>query len=470
MLPRWSRRALSLLCALAAAGCATQADRYERPSVQAPSRWLAPASDAAWPDSRWWSAFGSPELDALIAQAQAANHDLRMAAARVEQARANARLASSLQSPVLGFAVSGERHKDVGESAVNDYTAGFSVAYEVDLWGRQRDIATSGAAQLLASEFDRETLRLQLTADVANAWFNILSLNDRLQVAQENLALAKRLLDLLAVQQQAGRTTSLELERQRSLVATTESAIPALLQQRAVARGVLAVLLGQSPEQAPDPRGSLRALRLPPTHGGVPALLVERRPDIRRAEASLVAANADVGAARGALLPSLTLRAVAGAGGGTVANLLGSGGGGFYTLAATLAATLFDGGALRSRVDLAQAQKVERAELYLQTVVTSFREVEEALAGLEQFARQEELLLAAAGSAREANRLTDIRWRAGAESYVNVLDAQRTLLAAEAAIDQPRLARFTSATALYRALGGGWDGQPVQGLARVDAR
>jgi outer membrane protein TolC len=137
-----------------------------------------------------------------------------------------------------------------------------------------------------------------------------------------------------------------------------------------------------------------------------------------------------------------------------VANLLGSGGGGFYTLAATLAATLFDGGALRSRVELAQAQKVERAELYLQTVVTSFREVEEALAGLEQFARQEQLLLAAAGSAREANRLTDVRWRAGAESYVNVLDAQRTLLAAEAAIDQPRLARFTSATALYRALGG----------------
>ena len=297
MPPRWSRLSLSVLCALAAAGCATQADPFERPGVHAPARWTAQSADPAWPDSRWWSAFGSPELDDLVAQAQQANHDLRMAAARVAQARANAALAAAGRYPVAGIALGGERSKDAGQSAASDYNLAFSAAYEVDLWGRQRDVAAAGAALLLASEFDRETIRLQLTADVANAWFNILSLNDRLRVAQENLALARRLLDLLAAQQQAGRTTSLELERQRSLVATTESAIPALLQQRVAARGVLAVLLGRSPDQAPDPQGSLRTLALPATRGGVPALLVERRPDIRRAEASLLAANADVGAA-----------------------------------------------------------------------------------------------------------------------------------------------------------------------------
>jgi outer membrane protein, multidrug efflux system len=184
---------------------------------------------------------------------------------------------------------------------------------------------------------------------------------------------------------------------------------------------------------------------------------VERRPDIRRAEADLMAANANLGAARSALLPNLTLVAHGGTEAGTTAALFGSGTG-FYTLAATLVATIFDGGERRARVDLAQAVRQERVELYLQSVVSSFRDVEDALAGIEQFAAQENLLVAAARSAREAYRLMDLRYRAGAESYINVLDAQRTLLAAESAIDQARLARFTAVTGLYRALGGGWNG------------
>jgi NodT family efflux transporter outer membrane factor (OMF) lipoprotein len=467
MHPTRTRLSLALLLALGAAGCATtQADRYARPALQAPAHWQVRAAEQGWPDARWWSAFGSPELDALVAQAQEANHDLRTAAARVDQARANAAAAAAGQSPVASVGFGGDRSKDIAKSAGSTFSLGPQVAYEVDLWGRRRDAASSGNALLLASEFDREAIRLQLTADVANAYFAILSLNDRLRVAQENLALARRLQDLLAIQQEAGRTTSLELERQRSLVASTEAAIPALRQQRAAARGVLAVLLGRTLDQAPDPQGSLQALKLPATRGGVPSQLVERRPDIRRAEASLEAANADVGAARGAVLPNFTLRALGGAGGGALGSILGAGGG-FYTLASALAGTLFDGGALQSRVDLAQAQKVERVEQYLQSVVTSFQEVEDALAGIEQFALQEDLLAAAAKSAREAYRLTDIRYRAGAESYFNVLDAQRTQLAAESAIDQVRLARFTATTALYRALGGGWDGQSGVGLAQA---
>jgi NodT family efflux transporter outer membrane factor (OMF) lipoprotein len=462
MQPRLCPLLLALLAALAAGGCAhTQADRYERPVVTAPAGWSGQASAEAWPDSQWWAAFGSPELNDLIAQAQAANHDLRMAAARVEQARANSALATAGQSPVGSLGFGGDRGKDPGKLAASKLTLGPQVSYEVDMWGRKRDAADSGQALLLASEFDRETIRLGLTADVANAYFQILSLNDRLRVAENNRALAKRLLDLLTVQHEAGRVTALEVERQRSLLATTEAEIPLLRQQRVAARGVLAVLLGRPLAQAPDPQGSLHALTLPATRAGVPAQLVERRPDIRRVEANLMAANADVGAARGAVLPNVTLRALGGTGGATVASLLG--GGGFYTLASALAGTLFDGGALQSRVDLAQAQRLERAEQYLQTVVVSYREVEDALAGSEQFAVQEELLTAAAKSAREAYRLTDLRYREGAENFLNVLDAQRTQLSAEAAIDQARLARFNAATALYRALGGGWDGQAVAG-------
>jgi len=378
----------SLLLAACIAGCATQADPYQRPLAEPPAQWSVRAAEEGWPEPQWWSAFGSPELDALIEQAQAANHDLRTAAARVEQARANSVLAASGQSPQVGLAGGGNRSKDADKSAANNFNAAGQVAYEADLWGRLHDTAASGQALLVASEFDRDAVRLQLTADVANAYFTLLSFNDRLQ-------------------------------------------------------------------QAPDPQGSLRALALPPTRGGVPAQLVERRPDIRRAEASLQSANADVGAARAAVLPNLTLHAAGGSAGGVLSSILGSGGG-FYTLAFALAGTIFDGGALRSRVDLAQAQKVERVEGYLQTVGVSFQEVEDALTGIEQFASEEDLLQAAARSAREAYRLTDIRYRAGGESFFNVLDAQRTQLGAESAIDPVRLARFTATTGLYRALGGGW--------------
>ena len=446
---------LALLVALGASGCATQADRYQRPPVAAPAHWDVRASERGWPDARWWSAYGSPELDELVAQAQEANHDLRIAAARVQQARANAAAAGAGLGPVAGVGFGGDRSKEVAKPGGSSFSLGPQVAYEVDLWGRKQDAADSGSALLLASEFDREAVRLQLTADVANAYFTLLSINDRLRVAQDNLAVARRVQDLLVLQRRAGRATALELERQRSLVAGSESAIPALRQQRTATRGVLAVLLGRTLDQAPDPQGSLRALALPATRGGVPAQLVERRPDIRRAEASLMAANADVGAARGARLPNLTLRALGGAGGGALGTILGSGGG-FYTLASAIAGTVFDGGALRSRVDLAEAQKLERVEQYRRSVVTAFQEVEDALAGSEQFALQEDLLSASAQAAREAYRLVDIRFRAGAESFVDVLDAQRTQLAAEAAIDPVRLARFTSSTTLYRALGGGW--------------
>lgn len=464
-----TRLPLALIFAVALAGCATQAERYQRPAVDAPTHWSGQAGKDSWPDRNWWSVFGSRELDALIAEAQAANHDIRAAAARVEQARANAAVAAAGLYPILSLGLDGQRSKDRGKNAANSYSLGPQASYEVDLWGQRHDIARVGEATLLASEFDRETVRLGLTADLANSYFQLLSLNDRLRVAEENLALARRLLDLLTVQQQAGRASTLELERQRSLVASTDAAIPPLRQQRVVARDALALLLGRRLEKTPDPQGSLRELTPPAARGGIPTQLIERRPDIRRAEAELIAANANLGAARGAVLPALTLAARGGAQAGTAAALF-SPGTGFYALAASLVGTIFDGGERRARVELAQAQRQELVEVYLQAALSSFREVEDALAGIEQFTAQEDLLAAAAKSAREAYRIVDLRYRAGADSYSNVLDAQRTLLAAESAVDQARLARFTSLTGLYRALGGGWDGRPGISLAQAAQR
>lgn len=457
---------VAMLLGLALAGCATQADRYQRPGVDAPARWTGQSATETWPDRNWWAVFGSDELDTLVADAQTANHDIRAAAARVEQARANAALAAAGLYPTLTLGADAQRSKTGGKSASTSYTFGPQASYEIDLWGGRRDAAQAGDAALMASEFARETVRLGLTADIANTYFLLLSLNDRLRVAEENLAVAKRLLDLLSIQQQAGRTSTLELERQRSQVASTEAAIPPLRQQRLAARTALAALLGRSLDTAPDPQGSLRTLRLPTAGGGLPARLVERRPDVRSAEASLMAANANVGAARAAVLPNLTLSALGGTRAATTGALFGAGTG-FYALSAALVGSIFDGGQRRAQVELATAQQRELVEFYLQAVINSFREVEDALAGIEQFAVQEELLVAAAKSAREAFRMVDVRYRAGADNYLTLLDAQRSLLAAESAVDQARLSRFTSLTGLYRALGGGWDGQRNSPLARA---
>jgi len=457
---------LAMLLGLALAGCATQADRYQRPGVDAPARWSSQSNGESWPDRNWWALFGSSELDTLMADGQSANHDIRAAAARVEQARANAVLAAAGLYPTLTVAADAQRTKFGGKSSSTSYAFGPQASYEIDLWGGRRDAANAGEAALMASEFAREAVRLGLTADIANAYFLVLSLNDRLRVAEENLAVARRLLDLLAVQQQAGRTSPLELERQRSQVASTEAAIPPLRQQRLAARTALAVLLGRPLDKTPDPQGSLRTLRLPSAGGGVPARLVERRPDVRSAEAGLMAANANVGAARAAVLPNLSLTALGGTQAATTGALFGAGTG-FYALSAALVGSIFDGGTRRAQVALAQAQQRELVEFYLQAVSNSFREVEDALAGIEQFAVQEELLVAAAKSAREAFRMVDVRYRAGADNYLTLLDAQRSLLAAESAVDQARLTRFTSLTGLYRALGGGWEGQRDSALARA---
>ncbi len=453
-----------LCAAILLAGCAGLSEPYQRPAAEIPVSWsVGSASQRTdWPDRQWWSAFGSSELDTMIGDALSANHELRAAAARVEQARASARIASAGLYPALDADASAGRGKTGGGSARNSVGLGLQASYEIDLWGLNRETAKAGDAALLASEFGQEGVRLSLTAELANAYFQLLSLNDRLNTAENNLLVARRLLELVEVQKRAGRVSALEVERQRSQVATSEAAIPPLRQQRQLVRDSLALLLARNPDQAPDSQAALRNLALPPIGAGVPSELIERRPDVRQAEANLIAANANLNAARATVLPSLTL----GLGGGwqaaTVGALLDSGSG-FYSLAATLAGTIFDGGRKRGQVEVAAARRVELVENYLAAVRAAFRDVEDALAGVEQLARQEAQQATAADHAREALRLAELRYKAGAVDYGTVLDAQRTLLSAESAVDQVRLARFTAHVGLYRALGGGWGGAATRG-------
>lgn len=454
------RRFVPVLVAVGLSGCAAlTTEPYERPPLAAPTAWLGQTVDATagWPEPEWWKAFGSAELETLIGNALANNYDLRAAVARIAQARASARIRGAALWPTLTARAGATRDMPSDGSATNNSAIGVGASYEVDIWGRNRSAAEAADLAVASSEYGREVVRLVLIADVASTYFLLLSLNDAVRVAEDNLSYARRLLDLVQAQRGAGRVSALEVARQETLVANAVAAIPPLQQQRQVSLDLLALLLGRHASEVKLEGASLRAMNPPPAALGVPSELIERRPDIRRAEADLRSANANIAVARAAFFPSLTLSASGGYASNTLNTLLFNfGQGGFVALGVELLGTIFDGGRRAGEVDFAQARKVELAENYRQTVVIAFREVEDALAGIRYFAAQEQAQQQAVSHAREAYRLAEIRYKGGAVDFTTVLDAQRALLAADSAVDQTRFSRFASVVALYRALGGGW--------------
>lgn len=448
------------------AGCAI-GEKYVRPEVAVPSEWVgrsAAPEAAAWPDPEWWRAFGDPMLDRVIEDAQIGNQDLQAAAARVESARASLRIASSALFPTLTVEPAATRAKPAGGRASNTVSLAGRVAYEADLRGANRYSAQAAEASLLASRYDREAVRITLLADVATTYFQLISFNDRLRTAEENLANARRLMDLIDAQKAAGRVSGLEVQRQRTQVASAEAAIPPLLQSRQVARDALALLLGRTPGEVALAEQSLQNLPAPEVPLGLPSELLERRPDVRRAEADLVAANADIAAARAALFPRIDLSARGGASAAVVSRLF-DGGTGFYALGLDILATIFDGGRLAGQVDLARARRQELVANYRQSVLAAFRDTEDALAGIEQFAQQERAQRDVVKYAQAAYDLAELRYREGAADYLSVLDAQRTLINAQAALDPIRFSRYSALVDLYRALGGGWSPEATAAAA-----
>jgi multidrug efflux system outer membrane protein len=456
------REFIPVVLAAALCGCAALTrEPYEQPALAAPAAWLGQTAETitGWPEAEWWKAFGSAELESLIAEAQANNYDLRAAAARVAQARADARVANASLWPLITASADATRTKVGRAKATRRYEVGAQASYEVDIWGRNRSIAEAAEFAVASSQYGQEVVRLALAADVARTYFLLLSIDDAIRVAEANVANARRLLDLVQTQRRAGRVSALEVERQETLVANAVAVIPPLLQERQVSFDTLALLLGRPASGLKLAGGSLHTMSPPPATLGVPSELLERRPDIRRAEAELRSANANIAAARAALFPSLILSAEGGYVSAAI-DALFSPGKSFSVLGLGLIGTIFDGGRLAGQVDFAEARKLELVETYRQTVMIAFQEVEDALAGIRYFADQEQAQQQAVVHAREAYRLAEIRYRGGAVDFTTVLDAQRVLLAAESAVDQTRFSRFASVVGLYRALGGGWQEDP----------
>lgn len=464
-------RGLLLAGAMALTGC-SMVPEFKLPDLRLPQSWSAnpapnpapnPASAPApgraatpviWPAADWWSGFGSPELDQLIRLGQTDNADLRAAVARIRQAEAQSRIAGAalLPSVQAGGNVSRDHRNRISSTG---YQGTLSASYQLDLFGGNAASASAAETRVQSSSFDRDTVALTLVSDVASTYLQILSLRERQRVAQETLQTSEDLLSLLERQQAAGAISDLEVAQQRSAVASQRTALPALALAEKQSIDALAVLIGRTPQETAVATRSLGDLRLPPVAAGLPSELLQRRPDLRRAEADLRAANYDIGAARAARFPTIQLTADGGVA-STALSTLFDPGSRFYSLAAGLVAPLFEGGRLEGGEQLSRARYAEIEENYRQAVLSAFRDVEDALAAVDQNGRQYAFNREALDQAREAYRLADLRYRVGTVDFLTVLEAQRSVFQNADALVQADLARYSALVGLYRVLGGGW--------------
>ncbi|MGV7207515.1 efflux transporter outer membrane subunit [Oxalobacteraceae bacterium A2-2] len=451
--------AASLAGALLAGCTHTMPVKEAAPVVELPSTWSQAGKPAGqeWPDSHWWQRFGSEELSQLVRQGQDSNLELAAAMSRVRQAAAQARIAGVALLPAVDAYAGASRdlplagHRDASLAS----NAGFQVSYELDFWGRNAAGAAAAEASLRANLYDRQTVALTVTSGIVSTYLQLLSLHDRLAVARENARTAERVLKLVEAQSSVGAATPVDLARQRSAVASQRAAIPDLLQQAREAQAALAILLGQSPQRFKIGDRGLDTIRLPEVTAGMPSELLSRRPDIQRSEAMLAAASANVDAARAALFPSIRLTGSAGTQGGSLGSLL-SPQNLLANVGASLVAPIFDGGRLRTERDLALEQKQELVQNYRSTVLAALAEVDTVLGQINSLDEQRRLKEAELEQARLAFNLSEIRYQAGAEDLMTVLDTQRSLSDVQNELGKLKLKRLQATVSLYKALGGGW--------------
>lgn len=472
------RSAALLLLSAALAACDLVAEPT-RPDIKTPTAWVAPQPIAAdsWPSAEWWHGIGSTELDGFMAEARTNNLDLAAASARIAQVEAQSRVTSSALWPQLSLGADTGRRGPLDEGAYRDennvspgtdlHTDSFglslSASYEVDFWGRNRANRDAALENLRASAFDRQTVVLTVTTEVASTYLSILSLRDQIAIADNNLANARDILSVVEARTNLGAVSPADLAQQRGVVAAQEAILAPLLQQERVALTNLAVLLGRNPQDIKVEARSLGDLIVPPVSGGLPSELLQRRPDIAKAEADLAAADANVVAARAAFFPSLDLSTVLSLETATLSTLFGPAGAA-YSVAGALAQPIFDGGRLIAEEDLAIARREELIANYRASILAGFSDVETAMGEVRSLADQVRLQQVQVEEAQKAFNIVSARYTAGAIDLIELLNAQRTLFDAQDRHGLLRLQQMQAAIALYRALGGGWVNQAPAGI------
>lgn len=464
---------LGLICGIGVAlltGC-KQGPNYSRPAVPVPPQFRGETPAAAGAeklaDIKWQDLFPDEALNNLVQTALDQNHDLRIAADRVLESRAQYQITYAGQLPNLAATASfngnlpsligTSRFVPAGVTLSSTFTqAAFALNWELDVFGRLRRLTEAARAQYLATDEARRGVQVTLIGDVMTDYFRLRELDSELAIATQTRDAANDGLRLTTARRDRGAASGLDVHQAEELLYTATAQMASLERQIAQAENAISVLLGTySGEIA---RGkTLAELNAPPqAPPGLPSDLLERRPDIRQAEETLIAANANIGAAKALYFPAISLTGNLGQQSRALTDLF-TGPARAWTFAAPVVSVpVFEAGAIRSAVKLSETQKQEALETYKKTIEQAFREVSDALVEVRQDADQrgqEELLV---GALREADRLSRLRYQGGLDSYLQVLDAERNLFQGELALSQLRGAEFESVVQLYRAVGGGW--------------
>lgn len=454
-----------LMCVVLGAGCAV-GPNYKSPEVHAPAafRGAEPKGTNSLGDWSWWDLYRDPVLRNLIQAALTNNYDLRLAAARVEEARAIMAQSRAIYYPQVTYQGASGAFKNVlgGAPAPTHSGVGLgselagNVSWEIDLWGRIRRLNESARAQYLATEDARRNVLISLIASVAQAYFQLLALDEDLAIAQATTNSLALSLTLFNQRLQAGVSSKLETSSANAALASAAGTIPELRRQIVIQENQIRVLLGANPGPVSRPPGALRTEAIPQAPPGLPSDLLERRPDIRQAEQLLRSANAQIGVAEANFFPRITLTGLFGEASPELLPFT-AGTVGAWSVAGNMAGPLFEGGLLRAQLRQARAAWEATGYQYQSTVLNAFQEVSNALVSQRELASERVEQARAVTAYEEAVEVANQRYRGGQSSYYELLQEQQLLFPAQNALTQTLLNQLLSSVQLYKALGGGWN-------------
>jgi outer membrane protein, multidrug efflux system len=453
---------LIMLCS----GCVV-GPNYKKPAVPVPPEYRGVSPDltskseaVSFGDQKWSDAFQDEALRDLIQTALKQNYDVRIAAARILEARAQLGIsrADQLPSVAAGASAANERTpQTVGRPSIETSASqvSLSLAWELDFWGKFRRATESARANLLSQEWAQRQVISSLVSDVASAYFQLRELDLELEISRQTLASRKDSLRLTQILADGGATSMLDVRQAEQLVYTAGASIPDLERRIEQQENFISMLLGKNPESIARGRKLVDQPHTLEVPAGLPSSLLERRPDIRQAEQQLIAANAQIGVAKADYFPQISLTGAGGFQSSALTSLF-TGPAGLWTLGGSAIQPVFEGGRIRNRVKLAQARTEEATLVYQHTVQQAFRDVSDSLVGYrknQEFRIQQEQLT---HSAEEAQKLSNMRYKGGATSYLEVLDSDTRYFSAQLSLAQAQLRELQSLVQIYRSLGGGW--------------
>ena len=451
---------------LCLAGCRV-GPKYQRPMVPAPESFRGASVDVgtapveSFGEQKWWDVFQDPQLQALIRTAVENNYNVRIAAARILEAEAQLGITHSNEYPSAAVAAAVNNNRNSKSKFLNAYeTSNTQLAlgfqWSLDFWGKYRSATDAARDELLAEKWSQKQVQDSLVASIASFYFTLRDLDLQLEISQQTLTANRNSLQLTQLLADNGATSLLDVRQAEQLVYAAAADIPLIEKQIQQTENLISTLMGGNPAEVTRGLEIKAQIRMPEVPAGLPSTLLERRPDIQQAEAKLMAMNARIGVARAAYFPAITLTGFSGV--QTIAlTRMFSGPAGMWTFVGSLSQPLFNGGALKKEVKFAEAEKEEGVLLYQQTIQQAFREVSDSLVAYskDQASRQQQESLTQ--SAQEASKLSDVRYRGGAASYLEVLDSNTRQYRAELELAQAQLRELLDYVQIYHALGGGWE-------------